>query len=149
MKNIHTDIYIGMLMLLMSGFFYSLASEMPPEPAVFPKLILLILAVFSLVIIIKGILETLRARNEERSVERYFQKIRGPAVVYVALCSYVALIEVLGFFTASTLASAFFMIIFGVRSYKRILLVLAGINAFIYLLFIWQLQIALPMGVLI
>ena len=41
------------------------------------------------------------------------------------------------------------MLLFGMRSYIKLLLVLIGINVFIYLLFVWQLKIVLPAGVLI
>lgn len=149
MKNIHSDTFIGMVMLLVSAYFYSLTTAMPEGPAVFPKLILLILMALSLVIMSQGLIASYQAKLKGHAVERYFQKIRGPATIYVALCLYVALIEVLGFFAASTIASAFFMAFFGIRSYTRILMVLTGINVFIYLLFVWQLKIALPSGMLI
>ena len=149
MRNIHLDTFIGVIMLLVSGYFYSLTQEMPDEPAEFPKLVLIILMVFALVIMSKGILETLRARDQGQIVQQYFEKIRGPAIVYIALCLYVFLIEFLGFFTASTIVSAFLMVLFGMRSYIKLFLVLIGINVFIYLLFVWQLKIVLPSGVLI
>lgn len=41
------------------------------------------------------------------------------------------------------------MIFFGLRNPIRILLVLIGLNAFIYGLFVWQLKIGLPTGILI
>jgi hypothetical protein len=61
---------------------------------------------------------------------------------------YAFLIEFLGFFSATSLASVFFMLFFGLRSYVRILMVLVGLNVFIYILFVWQLRISLPSGLL-
>jgi len=149
MRNIHLDTFIGLLMLVVSGYFYSLTQEMPPEPAEFPKIVLIILMIFSLVIMSKGILLSIRAKKKGLIVEQYFDKIRGPMVVYFALCIYVVLIELLGFFASTTIASAFFMLLFGMKSYTKLFLVLIGINVFIYLLFVWQLKIVLPSGVLI
>ena len=149
MRNIHLDTFIGLLMLLVSGYFYYLTQEIPPEPAEFPKLVLIILMVFSLVIMSKGILLSLQAKKKGQTVEQYFEKIRGPMFVYIALCVYVVLIELLGFFSSTTIASAFFMFLFGMRSYTKQFLVLIGINLFIYLLFVWQLKIVLPSGILI
>ncbi|GAA0410547.1 hypothetical protein GCM10009133_18840 [Cocleimonas flava] len=149
MRNIHLDTFIGLLMLLVSAYFYYLAQNMPPEPAEFPKLVISILIVFSLVIMSKGVLLTLRAKKNGTIVDHYFERIRGPMAVYLGLCVYVGLIELLGFFTSTTIASAFFMLLFGMRSYIKLLLVLIGINVFIYLLFVWQLKIVLPAGVLI
>lgn len=149
MKNIHLDTFIGLLIFLVSGCFYYLTLDIPPEPAEFPRLVIIILMVFSLVIMSKGVLLSVRANKKGLIVERYFERIRGPMVVYFSLCVYVLLIEFLGFFTSTTIASAFFMILFGMRSYKRIFFVLSGINVFIYLLFVWQLKIVLPSGILI
>jgi hypothetical protein len=149
MKKLHLDVYIGLVLLAASGYFYFLAHGMPADPALFPKLILVILMALSCVICGTGVLETVRARHESRPVKQHFPALKGPATVFIALCVYAALIEVLGFFAASTAASAFFMVLFGLRSYVRILLVLVGINAFIYALFVWQLKITLPAGLLI
>lgn len=149
MRNIHLDTFIGLFMLLVSGFFYSLTDEMPDDPAEFPQLVLILLMVFSLVIMLKGVMYSLKARNEGAMVEKYLDKIRGPAIVYLALCVNVGLIQILGFFTATTIASAFFMVLFGIRSYVKIFMTLLGINIFIYSLFVWQLKISLPTGLLI
>jgi len=107
MRNIHLDTFIGLLMLLVSAYFYYLAQNMPPEPAEFPKLVISILIVFSLVIMSKGISLTIRAKKNGTIVGHYFEKIRGPMAVYLGLCVYVSLIELLGFFTSTTIASAF------------------------------------------
>lgn len=149
MRNIHIDVYIGLGLLLLSGFFYSVANGMPPDPAQFPKWILAILIAFSLAIGLFGVKETIACRREGRAVKKHFEKINEPTIVFVGICTYAALIDFLGFFTASSLASVFFMLLFGLRSYVRILLVLIGLNAFVYALFVWQLKISLPSGLLI
>jgi len=149
MKNIHLDTFIGMFLLIVSAFFYFLTVQMPDDPAVFPKLVLLVLIVFSVVIMFKGITKTIEAKRDGLMVESYFEKIRGPASVYIGLCVYVFLIQLLGFFVASSMSSVFFMVLFGIKSYLKIFLLVIGINVFVYLLFVWQLKIALPTGLLI
>jgi hypothetical protein len=149
MKNIHLDTFIGIFLLIVSVFFYSLTAQMPDDPAVFPKLVLLVLMVFSVLIMCKGITKTIKAKRDNLMVERYFENIRGPASVYIGLCVYVFLIQLLGFFVASSISSVFFMVLFGIKSYFKIFLLVIGINVFVYLLFVWQLKIALPTGLLI
>ena len=149
MKALHSDLVIGLVMLLFSIAFYSLSAQMPADPAVFPKLILVTFAVFSLFIVWTGIAKTLASKKQGTQHLAVFENIRGPIVTFVALCIYVALISVLGFFVASSLTAVFFMLYFGVKSYLQVLLVLVIMNTFIYMLFVWQLRISLPTGLLL
>jgi hypothetical protein len=143
------DVAIGLAMLLFSIVFYSLTMQMPADPAVFPKLILSVLALFSLLILFSGLAKTRAAKKERTSFAPVFTHVRGPAVTFVALCLYLALINVLGFFTASSLAAIFFMLYFGITSYVQVLLFLVLMNTFVYWLFVWQLGISLPAGLLL
>ncbi|QNH05078.1 tripartite tricarboxylate transporter TctB family protein [Pseudomonas sp. B11D7D] len=150
MKYLHLDAVIGLCMLLFCFFFYSLEAEMPKDPALFPRLILVALGAFSLFILGGGLIKSLHARNRGEAVTRFFvEGLRGPLTIYAGVVAYVALIPVLGFFAATSLATAFFMMYFGYRSYVKALMVLLSINAFIYLLFVWQLKIFLPTGLLV
>ncbi|MDQ7734875.1 tripartite tricarboxylate transporter TctB family protein [Halomonas sp. SpR1] len=149
MKTLHIDVVIGLAILLFSIVFYSLSAQIPADPAVFPKLILSILALFSLLIIWTGVSKTLSAKKERLKNIPIFKHARGPAVTFIALCVYLALINLLGFFTASSLAAIFFMFYFGVKSYIQALLVVILMNTFVYLLFVWQLRISLPTGLFI
>lgn len=63
MKALHSDLVIGLVMLLFSIAFYSLSAQMPADPAVFPKLILVTFAVFSLFIVWTGIVKTLASKK--------------------------------------------------------------------------------------
>lgn len=149
MKALHSDALIGLAMLVFSIIFYSLSAQMPYDPAIFPKLILTTLIVFSLFIIWSGIAKTRAAKKQGIKHRPIFEHIRGPIITFIALCLYIALINTLGFFTASSIIAIFFMFYFGVRSYIQVMLVLLIMNTFIYLLFVWQLRIALPTGLLL
>lgn len=150
MKYLHLDTVIGLCMLLLCSFFYALTTDMPKDPALFPQLILVALAAFSLFISIAGLIKTIRARNQNKAVESFFNAgLRGPLTAYAGVVAYVVLIPVLGFFVATSLATAFFMGYFGYRSYGKALIILVSTNAFIYLLFVWQLRISLPTGLFI
>lgn len=150
MKCLHLDTVIGLCLLLFCLNFYSVTADLPKDPALFPQIILVALAAFALFILASGLVKTIRARNENKQVVHFFEDgLRGPLMAYAGLVAYVALIPVLGFFTATSLATAFFMGYFGYRSYIKALIILVSINAFIYLLFVWQLRILLPTGLLI
>ena len=149
MKALHSDALIGLAMLVFSILFYSLSAQMPSDPAVFPKLILTTLILFSLFITWSGASKTWAAKKQGVKHTPIFEHIRGPLVTFIALCLYIAFINILGFFAASSIVAIFFMIYFGVRSYVQVMLVLLIMNTFIYLLFVWQLRIALPTGLLL
>lgn len=149
MKTLHMDVPIGLAMLLFSITFYSLTMMIPADPAVFPKLILSVLGLFSLLILVSGISKTRAAQKASVNSTPVSTHIRGPAVTFTALCIYLALISVLGFFTASSLAAIFFMLYFGLKSYVQMFFVLVLMNTFVYLLFVWQLRISLPTGLLL
>lgn len=149
MKHIHLDVHIGAVLLLAAGYLYSLAMDMPDGPAMFPKLLLIILMLFAGVILAQGVVVSLRARRDGQPLPRFFPRLGGPMAVFALLVGYVVLIDVLGFFSATTLASALFMALFGLRRAGQIALVALGVDLFIYALFVWQLQIALPTGWLI
>lgn len=149
MKRIHLDVYIGATLLLAAGYLYSVTMGMPDGPAMFPKLLLIILMLFSGLILTQGVLASQHARRDNRTLPSFFPRVSGPMVVFAVTVGYVVLIDVLGFFSATTLASALFMVLFGLRRAGQIALVTLGINLFIYALFVWQLRIALPGGLLI
>tara|TARA_R110001583_G_scaffold195469_1_gene374005 strand:+ start:3094 stop:3543 length:450 start_codon:yes stop_codon:yes gene_type:complete len=149
MKNLHIDIYIGILMFFTSTYFYTLTLEMPQDPATFPQLILTVLIVFSIIVFTKGFITTIKSKRENNKIDRYLNDSGRPLVLYISIVLYVISIDLIGFFTASTIASAFFIVFFGVRNLRKIILVLLGINVFIYALFVWQLKIYLPTGLFI
>lgn len=149
MKALHSDVLIGSAMLIFSIIFYSLSAQMPSDPAVFPKLILTTLIIFSLFITWSGVSKTWQTKRKGEKNPPLFEHIRGPLITFTALCLYIALIHILGFFAASSIIAIFFMVYFGVRSYMQVILVLFIMNTFIYLLFVWQLRIALPTGLLL
>lgn len=149
MKTLHSDMLIGLAMFIFSIIFLILSAQMPSDPALFPKLILTILIIFSILIIWSGVAKTWAAEKQGVKHTPIFKHTRGPLVTFIALCLYIALINILGFFAASSIIAIFFMIYFGVRSYIQVMLVLIIMNTFIYLLFVWQLRIALPTGLLL
>ncbi|MGO1871116.1 MAG: tripartite tricarboxylate transporter TctB family protein [Halomonas sp.] len=149
MKTLHSDVLIGLAMLIFSIIFLTLSAQMPSDPALFPKLILTILIIFSFLITWSGVSKTWAAEKKEVKQTPVFKHIRVPLVTFIALCLYIALINILGFFAASSIVAIFFMIYFGMRSYVQVILVLLIMNTFIYLLFVWQLRIALPTGLLL
>ena len=65
------------------------------------------------------------------------------------LCvAYVALVEVVGFFVATALFMSVFMAMMGLRKPLIYIAAIVGVNLGLYLLFVWQLKVPMPIGIL-
>ncbi|SET16765.1 Tripartite tricarboxylate transporter TctB family protein [Natronincola peptidivorans] len=151
-RIIHHDIYIGTIMLLLSIAMFREVYTMPEGPAQFPKIILSLFAFFSLYVLFLGIKKTkvLNDKYADSSKEKEenltFTEIKMPLLTFLVIAGYVVVISLFGFFAATTLFMVSFMWTFKVRSWKIMILNTLGINLFIYLLFVLQLNVRLPKG---
>lgn len=148
MKTINNDITAGLVLFFSSLMLYTVTNNMPTGPAIFPKIILATLAGLAFIVFSSGLQKTIKAVKNHTENTRVFENSLSPFVTYLSICLYVGLIGVLGFFSASSIAAIFFMLYFGANSYLHVFLVTLCINSFIYLLFVWQLRISLPTGIL-
>jgi uncharacterized membrane protein YidH (DUF202 family) len=144
MKKIHSDIYISIAMLIFSISLLSMALGMPEGPSKFPKIILLFLVIFSVYIFITGLKKTLKQSDTGKK----FLNFKYPMTTFLIILAYVILIDFLGFFSSTTLFVAAFMFYYNVRKYHVVFMCLLGVNLFVYALFVWQLNIQLPSGIL-
>lgn len=146
-RTIHHDIYIGLIMLLFSVGMFVNTYKMPEGSAQFPKIILSLFTFFSLYILAFGIKKTkdLNSSNKnEKSLS--FQEVNTPLAIFLIIVAYVTIIKFLGFFIATTMFMIAFMYFYKVKSWKLIILNALGVNLFIYLLFVLQLNVRLPKG---
>jgi hypothetical protein len=61
--------------------------------------------------------------------------------------AYVALVEVLGYFAATSVFLGVFMAMMGIRKPLVYITAIVGINVALYLLFVWQLNVPVPVGI--
>lgn len=151
-KTIHHDLWIGSFMCLLAVALLLRTSNMPAGAAQFPKVILSCFIVFGLWITYKGIMKTMLIRNgkEEQVKDKPLdlQLMIRPMMCLTGVVAYVAVIKILGFFVASTAFTLLFMWLYGMRSLKKMTLVTLGMDVFLYLLFVVQLKVQLPEGIL-
>ncbi len=156
-RAVHQDVFIGIVMVIISVLLYAKSSTMPEGAAQFPTIILTLFSIFGLVITIGGVGKT-RAANSKQAEEPKiadsreevlsFSKIKMPFVSILIVAAYVILLSVLGFFVATSIFIIGFMMFYRVRSWKKIFLTVFCIDLFVYLLFIIQLNVPLPKGLL-
>jgi len=144
MKKIHSDIYISVVMLIFSMSLLSMAFGMPDGPSRFPKIILFFLMIFSVYIFFTGIKKT----RTQSDPGKKFLNFKYPITTFLIILIYILLIDFLGFFSSTTIFVAAFMFYYNVRKYHVVFMCLVGVNFFVYSLFVWQLNIQLPSGIL-
>jgi hypothetical protein len=149
-KQIHHDVYIGLSMIFLALVAFIKALSMPEDAAQFPKLMAVILIIFSIWIVYVGIKKTRLIESGKVKKEDIitFEKTKMPLISFIIVVIYTMLINILGFFVSTTLFVAAFMYFYKIRDFKRIIITLLGLNAFIYFLFVIQLKVPLPKGII-
>lgn len=151
-KNVHHDLWIGSLMCLGAVVLLLRTRVMPSGAAQFPKVILGCFIAFGLWIVYKGIVKTLLLRKglDEKVKDKPLKlmQMARPMACLLGVIAYVAIIKITGFFVASTIFSLVFMWLYGLRSVKKMLVITFGMDVFLYVLFVMQLKVQLPEGML-
>ena len=153
MRNtIHHDLWIGCLMCLVSVVLLLRTAVMPVGAAQFPKVILGCFIAFGLWIVYKGIVKTLLIQkgHEDQVKDKplALKLMARPMACLAGVIVYVAVIKITGFFAASTLFTLLFMWLYGMKSLKKMLIITLGMDFFLYVLFVMQLKVQLPEGIL-
>ena len=141
MKKI--NMIIGIISFIFSVGILISSNSMPGQSAMFPKYLSIIFGILSICLI----LISLRISDEENNkVDKFFSipMVKGAILVLV----YILLIQLIGFFIATSIFTVIFMILYKEKSKKKILFTTLGINIFIYILFVLQLNVPLPTGLL-
>lgn len=150
--SLHHDLWIGILMCVAAVVMLLRTSSMPAGAEQFPKVILWCFIAFGLWITYKGILKTrllISGRGDEvKDKPLALKTMKRPMLTLAGVIVYVAAIKIAGFFVASNLFVLAFMWLSGMRAVKKMAFVMAGLDVFLYLLFVVQLKVQLPAGML-
>lgn len=136
------DIKLGFVILGISIVYYFMTSQIPEKAAFYPKFVAILLALLSIVFLIKTAMTNYKSSNESMfkgmQVKQYFFVI---AVAFV----YVSLINILGYFTSTFIFVTICLL--GLKAKKLYaFLTAAGFCAFIFIAFKILLRVPLPKG---
>jgi putative tricarboxylic transport membrane protein len=127
----------AILLLICTGLFYE-GWHYPADSRLFPLGLLTFLMIGAIVMIVRPAQALKGERGDTKKV-----------LLTTLLCvAYVALVEVLGFFVATVLFMTVFMAMMGLRKPLIYLVAIVGVNLGLYLLFVWQLKVPIPIGIL-
>ena len=150
-KNANSDLWAGCIGLALSAaFWFSIDEEIMRLSIMFPKAMIAIMALISILLLIKGIIKA--------ELQDLFDVGRNRRVIITALLFFVwgGAISYLGFFVSSVLAilaQAWYLALarrkVTLPALALWLVVAAGEVAFFYLIFTRLLHVPLPEGILI
>lgn len=146
-RTIYMDVYFGGVSLLALLYLHSVANKMGPGSRAFPVLFLQIAEIISALILISGIRNTLR--NKDNSAFGFtFQTIKFPFAYYCFILLYALGIFIIGFFVSTAVFAVVSMIIMRYRKKIPIICTTAGLIAFVYLVFVVILSVRMPQALL-
>jgi putative tricarboxylic transport membrane protein len=143
---------MGAITLAVCAFLYLRTYDFPAFAALWPRVMLALLALLAAWIVYKGVRKT-RAMRQGQAMEYEgeeerlsFQLVKSPLITFAVVIAYFFALTIIGFFPATVLFLAGFLWYGGARDWKVYVMTVVGVNVFIYLLFSVQLNVRLPPG---
>lgn len=143
-KRIDSDIFTGGILVLACLFFYYKSAGLPSDAAVWPKLILIVTLILSVLLVLSGVKKTLRQTDGTDVLSLKIRELGAPVVVLIVMSAYAVMMDWTGFFVSTAIFLPLGMFLFKQRSLPVLLGVTVGIEVFVYWLFIVQLNLRMP-----
>ncbi|MEA4849461.1 MAG: tripartite tricarboxylate transporter TctB family protein [Clostridiaceae bacterium] len=149
-RIIHHDVYFSITAILFSIFMLAITLQLPDAAAKYPFVILLILTVLSIAELIQAVKGSVCIKPETANEAQYIKWhiIKTPLISTIFVLAYAVCMDFLGFFSSTVIFLVSFMYYCGVRSWKKIMICVIGLNLFIYFVFVVQLKVQFPNGLI-
>lgn len=142
LRNIHANVWIGGVLIILSAIFYGMAGKfVNPSAAVWPRAVLVGIIILSALLVLNGVKQT-AAHADPGLIP--LDIIKGPMAALLVIVVYTVLMKFTGYFVSTAIFLPFGMFALGQRNWKAILGVTVGLELFVYVLFVMQLQLRMP-----
>jgi hypothetical protein len=143
--HINVNVYLGAILTGFSGFFFYEATRIRNKgSAQFPKVVLGAFLLLSIFLLALGICKTVKnSINGNIKIDWKNQTLKSH-IVYALIILFVVLMKFIGFFPAMIIWAPLFMLFYGIRNIRILILVTLSLAAFIYVLFVMQLGVQFP-----
>jgi len=142
LKNIHANVWIGGVLIILSAIFYGMVGKfVNPSAAVWPRAVLVGIIILSALLVLNGVKQT-AAHADPGLIP--LDIIKGPMAALLVIVVYAVLMKFTGYFVSTAIFLPFGMFALGQRNWKAILGVTVGLELFVYVLFVMQLQLRMP-----
>lgn len=132
---------------MFSIIFLVQALHFPDQVGFWPSLVLALMLIFSLIVTGMGVYKTIQTRKGKADYSNPEMK-RFPLIVLATIAIYVFCMEKIGFFVSTAVFLPCEMLLFGQRKVWPIILSTVVVLAFLYFLFVVQLNVYMPNGLL-
>lgn len=135
------DRKISLLLVAFCGFFYYLTFAYPPRTVAFPRFLLLIFFLLSILLFI------FPGRGQKYNFREVFSSEK--IVTLLLLIGYTILFPLLGFFVTTFFFAVFYMWLFRRKGLPQYILIAVAYVAIIYIIFQKLLYVWFPEGILL
>ncbi len=126
----------GIIIYSILGWAFWQTMSMLPASALFPRVIIVLMTVLNTIMVI-------RSFGMKWESEMNLEDLKIPFIVFMVITIYVIIFRYLGYFIATSILLSSLMLIFKVRPFCKIIAVTIGYCAFVYILFVLQLNVVL------
>lgn len=147
-RYLNQDVFISVFLLIIAILFYILTFDLPNEASMFPVILVIMLSLFSIFIILTGIKRNEFESHGDDESKLTVSLLKSPLFTFLGIFLYSFFITIIGFFPSTIIFIVLYLYINNFRSIKAITITVIAIVAFVYLLFVYQLNVNLPIGIL-
>lgn len=139
------DRYLSIFMLFIAGLYYYFIIQLPAKAGSYPKFVLALLLLFTIVL---GIKSFVSKKNDDK--KNLFQGILPKQFLFIVITCliYTAILNIFGFFVSTFIYLVVVMVGLKIKI-KNACLVSCGFCAIIYLVFVIFLKVPVPSGIFI
>ena len=143
-KKIHIDVFLGILLTALSGYFLYQAFQIHPGSAQFPKFVLGLFLLLSAMLLTSGIIKVFTGSSKNDVKIDWKNATLKSHIVYGLIVLFVVMMVTIGFFPALVIWCPIIMFCYGIRNIKILAMVTLCLSLFIYVLFVMQLKVQMP-----
>lgn len=141
-KKLHTDVWMGGILIVVSIVFYQMSKAFHNQSAaVWPRAVLIAIMILSSLLLVRGLHLSWQGASDFTFEAG---SLIGPAVALALIVAYAVLMQFCGYFVSTAVFLPMGMYLLNQRSWKVILGVTVGLELFVYVLFVTQLQLRMP-----
>jgi hypothetical protein len=147
MRGVWTDRLIALLLILAGYYLYGVAGEFPGDAELFPRVIVVLIIVLSILMLVHTIRKK-PAANGRQKPGIPLKDILRPYAIFCCSLTYAALMGIVGFYPSTLGMGAMILLVLETKKPKSYILTIGGLMLFIYILFSKFLKVPFPTGIL-
>ncbi|MGF0096157.1 tripartite tricarboxylate transporter TctB family protein [Peptoniphilus sp. SGI.035] len=137
-KYLKLDTIISFILILIATILLNITREFPERSALFPRLILISMIIFSVLVIIESIIKDTHIKKIGK------EKFKNVVIITILIIGYYIISKILGLIIGTLLFILVSTKFLGENKFLRALLIGIAFNVMIYLVFVKFLSVPIP-----